>query len=216
LESREVFGITLEQHRNDRPVSREDFRNIVTKNKNLPETAIRDMMLAWITLKYTQSNSVCFAVDGQVIGVGAGQQSRIHCTRLAGVKADLWRLRQHPAVLGLTFRPGIGRPDRDNAIDQFLRDDVTPNEKAGWDKIFAELPCPLTAGEKHFWLSGLQDVVLGSDAFFPFRDSIDRASQSGVKYVLQPGGSNRDDSVIQACDEYGMLMAFSGIRLFHH
>jgi phosphoribosylaminoimidazolecarboxamide formyltransferase/IMP cyclohydrolase len=216
LESREVFGITLEQHRNDRPVSREDFRNIVTKNKNLPETAIRDMMLAWITLKYTQSNSVCFAVDGQVIGVGAGQQSRIHCTRLAGVKADLWRLRQHPAVLGLTFRPGIGRADRDNAIDQFLRDDVTPSEKAGWDKIFAELPCPLTAGEKRFWLSGLQDVVLGSDAFFPFRDSIDRASQSGVKYVLQPGGSNRDDSVIQACDEYGMLMVFSGIRLFHH
>jgi phosphoribosylaminoimidazolecarboxamide formyltransferase / IMP cyclohydrolase len=216
LERREVFGVTLEQHRNDRPVSREDFRNIVTVNKDLPESAARDMMVAWITLKYTQSNSVCFAADGQVIGVGAGQQSRIHCTRLAGVKADLWRLRQHPAVLGLKFRPGIGRPDRDNAIDQFLRDDVTPSERAGWDAIFAELPSPLSPEEKRSWLGGIKTVVLGSDAFFPFRDSIDRASQSGVKYVLQPGGSNRDDAVIQACDEYGMLMVFSGIRLFHH
>jgi phosphoribosylaminoimidazolecarboxamide formyltransferase/IMP cyclohydrolase len=216
LESREVFGITLEQRRNDRSVSREDFRNIVTRLKDLPEAAIREMMVAWIALKYTQSNSVCFAVDGQVIGVGAGQQSRIHCTRLAGVKADLWRLRQHPAVLGLKFRPGVGRPDRDNAIDQFLRDDVTPSEKAGWDSIFAERPRPLAPEEKRSWLSGTQGVVLGSDAFFPFRDSIDRASQSGVKYVLQPGGSNRDDAVIQACDEYGMLMVFSGIRLFHH
>ena len=216
MESREVFGITLEQHRNDRPVSRTDFQNIVTKRMDLPEPAVRDMMVAWITLKYTQSNSVCFAVDGQVIGVGAGQQSRIHCTRLAGVKADLWRLRQHPAVLGLKFRPGLGRPDRDNAIDQFLRDDVTPSEKAGWEAVFTELPHSLSPEEKHAWLGGLHNVVLGSDAFFPFRDSIDRASQSGVQYVLQPGGSNRDDAVIQACDEYGMTMVFSGIRLFHH
>jgi phosphoribosylaminoimidazolecarboxamide formyltransferase / IMP cyclohydrolase len=216
MESREVFGITLEQHRNDRPVSRADFENIVTKKKDLPETAVRDMMVAWIALKYTQSNSVCFALDGQVIGVGAGQQSRIHCTRLAGVKADLWRLRQHPAVLGLKFRQGIARPDRDNAIDQFLRDDVTPSERAGWDTIFAEMPRPIPPEEKRSWLNGMKGVVLGSDAFFPFRDSIDRASQSGVQYVLQPGGSNRDDAVIQACDEYGMLMVFSGIRLFHH
>ena len=216
MESREVFGVTLEQHRNDRPVSRADFQNIVTKKKDLPEKALRDMMVAWIALKYTQSNSVCFAVDGQVIGVGAGQQSRIHCTRLAGVKADLWRMRQHPAVLGLKFKPGIARPDRDNAIDQFLRDDVTPSERAGWDAVFAEMPKPLDPEEKRSWLDGLRGVVLGSDAFFPFRDSIDRASQSGVQYVLEPGGSNRDDAVIQACDEYGMLMVFSGIRLFHH
>ena len=215
-EIREVFGITLEQRRNDRPVSREDFRNIVTRSKDLPDTAVRDMLIAWIALKYTQSNSVCFAVDGQVIGVGAGQQSRIHCTRLAGVKADLWRLRQHPAVLGLKFRPGIKRPDRDNAIDQFLRDDVTPAEKAGWKDVFAEMPEPLPMEEKRRFLDGLQEVVLGSDAFFPFRDSIDRASQSGVRYVLQPGGSNRDEAVIQACDEHGMTMVFSGIRLFHH
>jgi phosphoribosylaminoimidazolecarboxamide formyltransferase/IMP cyclohydrolase len=216
IESREVYGVTLEQHRNDRSVNREDFKNIVTKNKALPEAAIRDMMVAWIALKYTQSNSVCFTADGQTIGVGAGQQSRIHCTRLAGVKADLWRLRQHPAVLGLKFRPGIARPDRDNAIDQFLRDDVTPAERAGWDSIFSEMPQPMTQEEKRSWLDGLKDVVLGSDAFFPFRDSIDRAVQSGVRYVLQPGGSNRDDAVIRACDEYGMVMVFSGIRLFHH
>jgi phosphoribosylaminoimidazolecarboxamide formyltransferase/IMP cyclohydrolase len=216
VERREVFGVTLEQHRNDRPVSNEDFRNIVTAKKDLPEGALRDMRIAWITLKYTQSNSVCFAADGQVIGVGAGQQSRIHCTRLAGVKADLWRLRQHPAVLGLKFQPGVKRPDRDNAIDQYLRDDVTPAEKRGWKDIFAEPPQPLSVGEKLKWARGLRGVVLGSDAFFPFRDSIDRASQSGVEYVLQPGGSNRDDAVIQACDEYGMVMVFSGIRLFHH
>jgi phosphoribosylaminoimidazolecarboxamide formyltransferase/IMP cyclohydrolase len=215
-ERREVFGITLEQRRNDRPFTREDFRNIVTTRKELPESAVRDMILAWITLKYTQSNSVCFAADGQVIGVGAGQQSRIHCTRLAGVKADLWRLRQHPTVLGLAFLPGVKRPDRDNAIDQYLREDVTLTEKRGWKEIFAKMPSPLAADEKRRFLDGLREVVLGSDAFFPFRDSIDRASQSGVRYVLQPGGSNRDDAVIQACDEYGMTMVFSGIRLFHH
>ena len=216
VEKREVFGITFEQRRNDRLVSQEDFTNLVTKNHSLPESAVRDMIIAWITLKYTQSNSVCFAVDGQVIGVGAGQQSRIHCTRLAGLKADLWRLRQHPAVLGLKFRPETHRPERDNAIDQFLREDVTPPERAGWPEIFSELPEQLTPQEKRSWLDGMQEVVLGSDAFFPFRDSIDRAAQSGVGYVLQPGGSARDDVVIQACDEYGMAMVFSGVRLFHH
>jgi phosphoribosylaminoimidazolecarboxamide formyltransferase/IMP cyclohydrolase len=216
LEHREIFGITLEQHRNDRPVSTDDFKNIVTKNIDLPESAVRNMLVAGITLKYTQSNSVCFAVDGQVIGVGAGQQSRIHCTRLAGVKADLWRLRQHPALLGLKFRPEVKRPDRDNAIDQFLHDDVTPTEHAGWGEIFAEIPHQLTPKEKCQWLDGMQTVVLGSDAFFPFRDSIDRAALSGMSYVLQPGGSNRDEAVIQACDEYGVVMVFSGVRLFHH
>ncbi|MGQ9832967.1 MAG: phosphoribosylaminoimidazolecarboxamide formyltransferase [Candidatus Villigracilaceae bacterium] len=216
MESRQVFGITLEQRRNDRLVSREDLSNIVTRNKELPASAIRDMIVAWVTLKYTQSNSVCFAIDGQVIGVGAGQQSRVHCVRLAGMKADLWHLRQHPTVLGLKFRPEIKRPDRDNAIDQFLREDITPREKAAWNEIFAEIPRPLTAEEKQRWLTGMNEVVLGSDAFFPFRDSIDRAAVSGVKYVLQPGGSTRDEEVIQACDEYGMVMVFSGVRLFHH
>lgn len=216
MESRQVFGITLEQRRNDRLVSREDLSNIVTRNKELPASAIRDMIVAWVTLKYTQSNSVCFAIDGQVIGVGAGQQSRVHCVRLAGMKADLWHLRQHPAVRGLKFRPEIKRPDRDNAIDQFLREDITPREKAAWNEIFAEIPRPLTAEEKRRWLAGMNEVVLASDAFFPFRDSIDRAAVSGVKYVLQPGGSTRDEEVIQACDEYGMIMVFCGVRLFHH
>ncbi len=216
LETRQVFGVTLEQGRNNRLVSRDDLTNIVTANKNLPESAIRDMIVAWITLKYTQSNSVCFAVDGQVIGVGAGQQSRVHCVRLAGMKADLWWLRQHPAVLNLKFLPEIKRPDRDNAIDQYLREDVTPREKAAWNTIFAEIPQPLTLAEKRRWLSELNGVVLGSDAFFPFRDSIDRAAVSGVQYVLQPGGSTRDEEVIRACDEYGMVMVFTGVRLFHH
>jgi phosphoribosylaminoimidazolecarboxamide formyltransferase/IMP cyclohydrolase len=216
LERREVFGITFEQRRNDRPMTRDDFKNIVTQNKELPEPVIRDMMVTWITLKYTQSNSVCFALDGQVIGVGAGQQSRIHCTRLAGTKADLWRLRQHPRVLLLPFRPAVKRPDRDNAIDQFLQPDVTEAEKAALGEVFTEIPVQLTHEEKRAWLNGMTGVVLGSDAFFPFRDSIDRAALSGVKYVLQPGGSNRDDVVIQACDEYGMTMVFSGVRLFHH
>jgi phosphoribosylaminoimidazolecarboxamide formyltransferase/IMP cyclohydrolase len=215
-ETREVYGVIFEQRRNDRPVTPADFQNIVTQRKELPDCAIRDMIIAWITLKYTQSNSVCYVVDGQVIGVGAGQQSRIHCTRLAGVKADLWWLRQHPAVLGLKFQPEVRRPDRDNAIDQFLRDDTTPNERTGWKDVFADMPLQLTSTEKRQWLDGLDNVVLGSDAFFPFRDSIDRAAMSGVKYVLQPGGSTRDDAVIQACDEYGMAMVFSGARLFHH
>jgi len=216
VERREVYGITFEQRRNDRLVRRADLQNIVTQNKTLPETAIRDMVIAWITLKYTQSNSVCYAVDGQVIGVGAGQQSRIHCTRLAGRKADLWWLRQHPAILSLNFKPDVKRPERDNAIDLFLRDDLMPNERASWNDIFTENPRQLTSEEQRQWLHSLKEVVLGSDAFFPFRDSIDRAAMSGVSYVLQPGGSNRDDLVIQACDEYGMAMVFSGVRLFHH
>lgn len=216
LETREVFGITFEQHRHDRLVTPADFANIVTKNKDLPESAVRDMLIAWITLKYTQSNSVCYAVDGQVIGVGAGQQSRVHCARLAGSKADLWRLRQHPSVLALPFKEGVKRPDRDNAIDQFLQPDVTEAEKTNWKNVFTEIPRQLTAEERRAWLDGMSEVVLGSDAFFPFRDSIDRAAGSGVKYVLQPGGSNRDEDVIAACDEYDMTMVFSGVRLFHH
>lgn len=216
MESREVFGITFEQRRNDRLVTPEDFKNIVTTRKELPEEARRDMTVAWITLKYTQSNSVCFALDGQVIGIGAGQQSRVHCTRLAALKADLWWLRQHPAVLGLKFRPEIKRPQRDNAIDQYLQPDVTLAEKANWGEIFAEIPEPLSPAARRAWLDKLSGVTLGSDAFFPFRDSIDRAARSGVKYVLQPGGSTRDAEVIRACDEYGMVMVFSGVRLFHH
>jgi phosphoribosylaminoimidazolecarboxamide formyltransferase/IMP cyclohydrolase len=216
MESREVFGITFEQRRHDRTVTPQDLTNIVTANRDLPESALRDMMLAWIVLKYTQSNSVCYALDGQVIGVGAGQQSRVHCTRLAGLKADLWWLRQHPKVLGLKFRPGIKRPDRDNAIDQYLQPDVTEVEKRGWGEVFAEEPPPLSPEERRAWLDQLTGVTLGSDAFFPFRDSIDRAARSGVRYVLQPGGSARDEEVIRACDEYGMVMVFSGVRLFHH
>jgi len=216
LERREVFGVTFEQRRNDRPVSREDFKNIVSARKDLPEEAVRDMLITWITLKYTQSNSVCFAADGQVIGVGAGQQSRVHCVRLAGMKADLWYLRQHARVLGLPFKPGIKRPDRDNAIDQFLQPDVTVAEKATWTEVFIEVPPQLSPEEGRAWLDTLKGVTLGSDAFFPFRDSIDRAALSGVSYVLEPGGSNRDDAVIQAANEYGMTMVFSGVRLFHH
>ena len=216
IETRQVYGVYLEQLSNFRRVSVDDLDNIVSKNKNLPERAIRDMIVAWIALKYTQSNSVCYALDGQTIGVGAGQQSRIHCTRLAGNKADLWRLRQHPAVLDLPFKAGIGRPAKDNAIDQFLGDDVTPNERAGWGDVFREIPQQLSPEEKRAWLDQLQDVVLGSDAFFPFRDSIDRAVLTGTKYVLQPGGSNRDDVVVEACNQYGMVMVFTGVRLFHH
>lgn len=216
IETREVFGITFEQRRHDRLVTPADVTNIVTERRDLLPDAIRDMTIAWITLKYTQSNSVCFVTDGQTIGVGAGQQSRIHCVRLAGQKADLWQLRQHPDVLNLPFRPNIKRPDRDNAIDQFLRDDITPNEKANWGDIFSRVPRQLTPDEKSEWRSKPDSVSLGSDAFFPFRDSIDRAAASGVKYVLEPGGSARDDSVIQAANEYGMTMIFSGVRLFHH
>jgi phosphoribosylaminoimidazolecarboxamide formyltransferase/IMP cyclohydrolase len=215
-ETRQVFGVSMEQRRNDRLVTRADFANVVTKSKHLPESAIRDMFISWITLKFTQSNSVCYVADGQTIGVGAGQQSRVHCARLAGSKADMWRLRQHPSVLALPFKENVKRPDRDNAIDQFLQPDITEAEKQNWKNVFTEIPNQLTAEERRAWLDGLTDVTLGSDAFFPFRDSIDRAAKSGVKYVLQPGGSNRDEDVIAACDEYGMTMVFSSLRLFHH
>ena len=216
LETRQVFGVYLEQRPNNRPVNISDLNNIVTNNKELPESAVRDMIVAWIALKFTQSNSVCYAVDGQTIGVGAGQQSRIHCARLAGTKADFWWLRQHPATLALRFKPEISRTQKDNAIDQFLRDDLTPIEHADWQEIFEEIPNQLTPEEKRDWLDKLKNVVLGSDAFFPFRDSIDRAALTGVKYVLQPGGSNRDLGVIDACNQYDMVMVFSGVRLFHH
>lgn len=215
-EMRDVFGVTFEQRRHDRPVSTDDFSNVVTKEKSIPVEGLRDMKIAWITLKYTQSNSVCFVKDGQTIGVGAGQQSRVHCVRLAGGKADLWYLRQHPRVLELPFLPGIKRPDRDNAIDQYLQPGVTEAEKASWNNVFSRIPEQLSAQDRRAWLDSLNGVTLGSDAFFPFRDSIDRAAQSGVRYVLQPGGSNRDEDVIAACNEYGMAMAFTGVRLFHH
>lgn len=215
-EPRDIFGVTFEQPRHDRPVAPADFANIVTASKELPPEAIRDMTVAWIALKYTQSNSVCYVKDGQTIGVGAGQQSRVHCARLAGGKADLWYLRQHPSVLNLPFVPGIRRPNRDNAIDQFLQPGVTEAEKDNWKNLFTHIPEQLSAAERRAWLDALSGVTLGSDAFFPFRDSIDRAAQTGVRYVLQPGGSNRDEDVIAACDEYGMTMVFTGVRLFHH
>jgi len=217
MEAKEIYGVVLEQKRNDARISAEMLQNVVTENDELPESAVRDLLVAQVALKYIQSNSVCFAVDGQVIGAGAGQQSRVHCTRLAADKADLWVLRQHPAVLGLRFKEGISRAERNNGIDGFLRDDLSPAELAYWEgHYFEEVPQRLTPEEKRAWLDGLTDVCLASDAFFPFRDSIDRASQSGVRYVVQPGGSVRDDVVIEACDEYGMVMAFSGVRLFHH
>jgi len=215
-ETREVFGVALEQRRHDRPVTDADFANIVSTRQDLPAEARRDLTVAWITLKYTQSNSVCFVLDGQAIGVGAGQQSRVHCVRLAGLKADLWRLRQHPRMLDLPFKPEIKRAVRDNAIDQLLRDDVTPPEKAALGALFTKPTAGLTVEEKRVWISGQTGVALGSDAFFPFRDSIDRAAASGVKYVLEPGGSARDQEVIAAANEYGMTVVFSGVRLFHH
>lgn len=216
LETRELFGVTLAQNRNGYVPTAADLGNVVTRNRDLPPTAVRDMIVALIALKYTQSNSVCYALDGQVIGVGAGQQSRIHCTRLAGSKADTWYLRQHPRVLALPFRTGLGRAERDNAIDMYLLDTLTPAEEAIWQQSFTTVPERLTAAEKRAWLATLTGVTLGSDAFFPFRDSIDRAQQSGVGYVVQPGGSIRDDVVIEACDEYGMVMVLNDTRLFHH
>ncbi len=215
-EQREVFGIILEQQRNTAVPTPADFTNIPTANQILSQNARRDMIVALITLKYTQSNSVCYVYDGQVIGVGAGQQSRIHCTRLAGDKADLWFLRQHPQVLDLPFRPKLGRPERDNAIDQYLLDRLTPAEESAWQQNFTAVPQRLPLAEKQAWIQQFHGVTLGSDAFFPFRDSIDRAHQSGVSYVVQPGGSLRDDAVIAACDAYGMVMALTGTRLFHH
>jgi phosphoribosylaminoimidazolecarboxamide formyltransferase/IMP cyclohydrolase len=216
LECRKVFGITLEQTRNNVVPNPDHLANIVTEKKHIPAEAQRDLILAMITLKYTQSNSVCFTYDGQVIGCGAGQQSRIHCTRLAGTKADLWYLRQHPKVLNLKFKADVLRPVRDNAIDQYLRDDITPEEIRDWPEIFEVVPERLTSEEKQNWLATLQGVCLGSDAFFPFRDNIDRAYKSGVRYIVEPGGSIRDDSVIEACNQYGIVLAFSKLRLFHH
>lgn len=216
IEKREIYGITFEQNRNDIIPNEDMLLNIVTNNTDIPEDAKRDLMISMVTLKYTQSNSVCFALDGQVIGVGAGQQSRIHCTRLAASKADIWFLRQHPIVLNLPFKDGISRPNRDNVIDQFLRDDITPTEMNEWVNFLEHIPRRLTKKEKANWLSKLKGVSLGSDAFFPFRDNIDRAAESGVKYIVQPGGSLRDDIVIEACNQYNISMSFSGIRLFHH
>lgn len=216
VETRDVFGITFEQHRNDAPITMELLQNIVTQNRDLPLSAQQDLLISLVTLKYTQSNSVCFALGGQIIGNGAGQQSRIHCTRLAGAKADTWYLRQHPTVLNLKFKQGIKRADRDNAIDQYLLDDLTPAEETAWRENFEEVPQRLTAQEKRAWLDGLQNVSMGSDAFIPFRDNIDRGQHSGVKYIVQTGNSLRDDIVIQATDEYGMVMVMCGLRLFHH
>ena len=216
ITTRELFGITFEQQRNNSVPTADDLTQIVTDNQTVPDSAKRDMLIALIALKYAQSNSVCFAADGQVIGMGAGQQSRIHCTRLAATKAETWWLRQHPRVLSLPFRDKIGRTERDNAIDQFLLEALSPAEEAHWLQSFATPPVRLNSAEKRAWLDQLTDVTLGSDAFFPFRDSIDRAQQSGVQYVVQPGGSIRDSGVIEACNQYGMMMAFTGVRLFHH
>lgn len=216
IESRDVFGVILQQKRNDARIDASVLKKVVTKVTEIPPDAQRDLVIALITLKYTQSNSVCFAYDGQTIGVGAGQQSRVHCTRLAGHKADLWWLRQHPRVLQLKFREGLNRAEKNNAIDQFLSDALTSPEEAILKDSLVGPVEGLSAQEKREWLDRLTGVSLASDAFFPFRDSIDRASQSGVRYVAQPGGSERDELVIAAADEYGMAMAFTGIRLFHH
>ncbi|WP_178623195.1 phosphoribosylaminoimidazolecarboxamide formyltransferase [Frisingicoccus sp.] len=217
IEHKEVFGITFEQGRNELKVDDELLADVVTENKDIPELAKIDLIISLITLKYTQSNSVCYAKGGQAIGIGAGQQSRIHCTRLAGTKADNWYLRQCPKVLNLQFVDKIGRADRDNAIDLYIGEDYMDVLADGaWEKIFKVKPEVFTREEKRAWLDGMQDVALGSDAFFPFGDNIERAYKSGVKYVAQPGGSIRDDNVIETCNKYGMAMAFTGIRLFHH
>ena len=217
IERKQVFGITFEQGRNNFKINKELLSNIVTANKNLPEEKAIDLIISLITLKYTQSNSVCFATDGQAIGVGAGQQSRIHCTRLAAQKADLWHLRQHEKVLSLQFAEGVGRPEKNNIIDIYLSEDY--EDVLGddvWQKNFAVRPEPFTKEEQKAYLATITGVSLGSDAFFPFSDNIDRAKKSGVSYVAEPGGSVRDDLVIEAADNYGMVMAFTGMRLFHH
>ena len=217
LERKKEFGVVFEQGHNNSKIDKEMLKNIVTENKDLTEEAAMDLVISLITLKYTQSNSVCFVKGGQAIGIGAGQQSRVHCTRLAGSKADNWYLRQNPKVLNLPFIDGIRRADRDNAIDLYIGEDYMDVLADGrWEKIFKEKPEVFTREEKRAWLDGLTDVALGSDAFFPFGDNIDRAHKSGVKYVAQPGGSVRDDQVIDTCNQYGMVMAFTGIRLFHH
>ena len=217
IEHKQVYGVTFEQGRNEVKLDSSILENIVTKNKVIPESAKRDLLISLITLKYTQSNSVCYAKGGQAVGIGAGQQSRIHCTRLAGSKADKWYLRYSPQVQALKFRDDIGRADVDNSIDLYTGDESADLLAEGtWQKFFAEKPEIFTEDEKSEWLKGLTDVSLGSDAFFPFGDNIERAHKSGAKYVAQPGGSIRDDNVIEACDKYGMAMCFTGIRLFHH
>lgn len=217
IEHKDVFGITFEQGRNELAITGDLLKNIVTANKELPEQAKIDLLISLITLKYTQSNSVCYAKGGQAIGIGAGQQSRVHCTRLAGNKADNWLLRQCPKVLDLQFAEGIGRADRDNAIDNYIGDEYMDCLADGaWQRIFAVKPEVFTAEEKRAWLDQAKDVALGSDAFFPFSDNIERAKKSGVKYIAEPGGSIRDDAVIDCCNKYDMVMAFTGIRLFHH
>jgi phosphoribosylaminoimidazolecarboxamide formyltransferase/IMP cyclohydrolase len=217
LERKEVYGITFEQGRNELVIDDDFFANIVTENKELPQQAKIDLAISMITLKYTQSNSVCYVKGGQAIGIGAGQQSRIHCTRLAGQKADNWWLRQNPKVLGLPFKASIGRADRDNAIDLYIGDEYMDLLADGvWENTFTEKPEVFTAEEKRAWLDKNTDVALGSDAFFPFGDNIERAHKSGVKYVAEPGGSIRDDHVIATCNKYGMVMSFTGLRLFHH
>ena len=217
IETKQVFGITFEQGRNELDINTELLENIVTENKDLPESAKRDLLISLITLKYTQSNSVCYVKDGQAIGIGAGQQSRIHCTRLAGNKADIWWLRQSPKVLGLQFVDGIRRADRDNTIDVYISDEYEDVLAEGtWQKFFKVKPEVFTKEEQKEWLKQNSDVALGSDAFFPFGDNIERAYKSGVKYIAQPGGSVRDDHVIDTCNKYNMAMSFTGIRLFHH
>ena len=217
VEKKQVYGITFEQGRNELDIDGELLSNIVTQNKEIPENALIDMKIALITLKYTQSNSVCYVKDGQAIGIGAGQQSRVHCTRLAGQKADNWFLRQSPQVMNLQFVDGLGRADRDNAIDNYIGEEYMDVLAEGaWQRVFKVKPEVFTREEKRAWLDKMQDVTLGSDAFFPFSDNVERAHKSGVKYIAQPGGSVRDDLVIECCDKYGMAMAFTGIRLFHH
>lgn len=217
IETRTLFGLKMQQERNAAvPDASSVFEKVVTANKELTEDAKRDMLVALITLKYTQSNSICYALDGQTIGIGAGQQSRIHCTRLAGDKADRWFLRQHPAALNMKFREGLARAEQNNAIDLWLEDELTPFEQASWEKCFDEVPARLTAEQKREWLKGLKGVSYGSDAFLPFRDNLDRASRSGVKYVIQAGSSLRDEEVVQAANDYDMVMVYSGVRLFHH
>lgn len=217
IETREVFGVVLEQRRNDRRITADLFDNVVTRNKEISDDAKRDLLVATVTVKYTQSNSVCFAYGGQVIGNGAGQQSRVHCVRLAAGKADMWFLRQHPDVLDLPFKEGLPRPVINNAIDGFLSDELTEAELKHWQESFTKPPVRLTKDQKREWLAKVaKGVSMSSDAYFPFRDSIDRAAQSGVKYVVEPGGSIRDEEVVEAANEYGMVMAFSGLRLFHH
>ena len=217
LEQKDVYGITFEQERNELNITDDFFANVVTENKEMTEAALRDLAISMITLKYTQSNSVCYVKDGQAIGIGAGQQSRIHCTRLAGDKANNWWLRQHEKTLNLPFIPTLKNPDRDNAIDRYISDEPEDVLAEGiWQTLFTEKPEEFTKEEKKAWLAQMTDVALGSDAFFPFADNIDRAARSGVKYIAEPGGSIRDDVVIEACNKYGIAMAFTGLRLFHH